>query len=145
MYRMYCENYTELPPVSLHMYRKIFNTEFNLSFHVPKKDRCDYCEECRTNISPSEEDVKKTVTMRSQKLKQKMSDTVIDTSRISRMLLFVLIWKTLYVCLELTLTVFFSDANCLSATLLLTALSTTVHVVLYGVKAHATDAVTIYS
>ena len=142
---MYCENYTELPPVSLHMYRKIFNTEFNLSFHVPKKDRCDYCEECRTNISPSEEDVKKTVTMRSQKLKQKMSDTVIDTSRISRMLLFVLIWKTLYVCLELTLTVFFSDANCLSATLLLTALSTTVHVVLYGVKAHATDAVTIYS
>ena len=59
MYRMYCENYTELPPVSLHMYREIFNTEFNLSFHVPKKDRCDYCEEYRTNISPSEEDAKK--------------------------------------------------------------------------------------
>jgi len=59
MYRMYCDNYTELPPVSLHMYREIFNTEFNLAFHVPKKDRCDYCEEYRTNIRPSEADAKK--------------------------------------------------------------------------------------
>ena len=37
MYRMYCDNYTELPPVSLHMYREIFTTEFNLAFLVPKK------------------------------------------------------------------------------------------------------------
>jgi len=72
--------------------------------------------------------VKNTVTMRSQKLKQKMSETVIDTSRISRMLLFVLIPKTLYVCRVLTL--FSSDANCP-----LTALLTTVRIVLYGVKA----------
>jgi len=30
-----------------------------LSFHVPKKDRCDYCEVYRTNTSPSKEDAKK--------------------------------------------------------------------------------------
>ena len=46
------------------------------------------------------------VTMRCQKLKQKTNVTVIDTSRISRMLLFVLIWKTLYVCPMLTLSFF---------------------------------------
>ncbi|KAJ8348798.1 hypothetical protein SKAU_G00273870 [Synaphobranchus kaupii] len=26
------------------MYRKIFNTEFNIGFHIPKKDTCRHCE-----------------------------------------------------------------------------------------------------
>ena len=30
------------------MYRSIFVNEFNLDFHVPKKDRCDACEEVKT-------------------------------------------------------------------------------------------------
>jgi len=25
------------------MYRRVFNEEFNLSFHVPKKDQCNLC------------------------------------------------------------------------------------------------------
>jgi len=35
------------------------NTEFNLEFHLPKKDRCDYCEEYRVNVKPSEDDAAK--------------------------------------------------------------------------------------
>ena len=30
-------------PVHLHSYRKIFNNEFNLAFHKPIKDMCDFC------------------------------------------------------------------------------------------------------
>ena len=29
------------------MYRDIFNYDFNLGFHVPKKDMCDLCERFR--------------------------------------------------------------------------------------------------
>ena len=28
-------------------YRHIFNTSFNIGFHVPKTDRCDRCEEIK--------------------------------------------------------------------------------------------------
>ena len=34
-------------PVILQIYRDIFNYEFNLDFHVPKKDLCDLCERFR--------------------------------------------------------------------------------------------------
>ena len=30
-------------PCKLHLYRQIFNQEFNIDFHVLKKDRCDTC------------------------------------------------------------------------------------------------------
>lgn len=30
-------------PVSQKTYRKIFNTEYNIGFHSPLKDQCDYC------------------------------------------------------------------------------------------------------
>ena len=30
-------------PVAIHIYRKIFNTEYNLGFHRPKKDQCTKC------------------------------------------------------------------------------------------------------
>lgn len=47
MYNLYVEKCAEndVVPVKSHMYRNIFNTEFNLGFHVPKKDRCDQCME----------------------------------------------------------------------------------------------------
>ena len=31
-------------PAKIHLYRQIFNNKFNITFHVPKKDRCDTCE-----------------------------------------------------------------------------------------------------
>ena len=30
-------------PASVSMYRHIFNTEFNIGFHKPLKDQCDFC------------------------------------------------------------------------------------------------------
>ncbi len=46
MYYMYeekCREQNEIP-VKLSMYRRVFNTEFNLGFHRPKKDLCAKCE-----------------------------------------------------------------------------------------------------
>ncbi|XP_072384010.1 uncharacterized protein [Diabrotica undecimpunctata] len=45
MYRLYCElcDSRAEEKVSLAMYRKIFNENFNLSFHHPKKDQCRVC------------------------------------------------------------------------------------------------------
>ena len=47
MYDLYLEMCTEknMEHVKQSFYRFIFNTEFNLAFHRPKKDRCDKCEE----------------------------------------------------------------------------------------------------
>lgn len=47
MYNLYIEKCQEVSvvPAKSHLYRNIFNTEFNLDFHVPKKDRCDICME----------------------------------------------------------------------------------------------------
>jgi len=49
MYEMYVEKCHEdgKSPVKLSMYRHIFNTDFNISFQKPKKDRCDMCEEIK--------------------------------------------------------------------------------------------------
>ena len=43
-------------PGKQHLYRQIFNTEFNIAFHVPKKDRCDACEAMKQNENPREEE-----------------------------------------------------------------------------------------
>lgn len=37
-------------PVKESFYRFIFNSEFNLSFHIPKKDSCDQCESHQTAL-----------------------------------------------------------------------------------------------
>lgn len=37
-------------PVKESFYRFIFNSEFNLSFHIPKKYRCDQCESYQTAL-----------------------------------------------------------------------------------------------
>ena len=45
-----CNPYNEkcinenVEPLKKSMYYHIFSTEFNLGFHIPKKDRCDLCE-----------------------------------------------------------------------------------------------------
>ena len=47
MYQIYLENYKDKVPenslVSLPIYRKTFNEEYNFSFHVPKKNQCNIC------------------------------------------------------------------------------------------------------
>lgn len=44
LYIKWCEEQNK-NPVKLSYYRYIFNTEFNYSFHIPKKDRCLKCED----------------------------------------------------------------------------------------------------
>lgn len=55
MYRLYCLKVKE--PLKFHVYSKIFNFEFNLSFHNPKKDICDKCVEFRLKSNPTEGEV----------------------------------------------------------------------------------------
>lgn len=45
MYELYKAKCTECncEPVKSQMYRKIFNEEYNISFHIPKKDKCNLC------------------------------------------------------------------------------------------------------
>ena len=49
MYNLYKESCQSrgLVPEKEHVYRRIFNHNFNIGFYVPKKDRCDTCEEER--------------------------------------------------------------------------------------------------
>lgn len=56
LYKKYVEKCTEndSTPAKLHMYRHIFNTEFNIEFHTPKKDRCDACEALKRNEHPTD-------------------------------------------------------------------------------------------
>lgn len=43
LYVQYCNN-ENVMPVKAAIYRKVFNTAYNLGFHFPKSDRCDMCE-----------------------------------------------------------------------------------------------------
>ena len=43
MHAMYLETAAQEHKVSEKVYRSIFNTKFNLSFHIPKKDQCNNC------------------------------------------------------------------------------------------------------
>jgi hypothetical protein len=42
LYIQYCEK-KGYEKVKIHIYRKVFNTEFNIAFHKPSKDQCDLC------------------------------------------------------------------------------------------------------
>ena len=58
LYREYltvCET-TNKVPGKIHLYRHIFNSEFNIAFHFPKTDRCDKCDEFRNIEEPTPED-----------------------------------------------------------------------------------------
>ena len=48
LYQLDC-NSKGITPEKYHTYKNIFNFEFNLGFHVPKNDRCDICEEYKSN------------------------------------------------------------------------------------------------
>ena len=52
MYELYVEFCSEqgITPVKRSYYRYIFCSEFNLDFHQPKKDRCDFCEAHRVKL-----------------------------------------------------------------------------------------------
>ena len=60
LYEKYVEkcNETGRTPGKIHLYRQIFNSEFNVAFHVPKKDRCDVCEAIKVNKEPTDEEKK---------------------------------------------------------------------------------------
>lgn len=45
-------------PVKLCTYRKIFNTEFNISFFKPKKDLCDKCQTFNVIKNPTEQEIR---------------------------------------------------------------------------------------
>lgn len=51
LYKVTVEN-----PVKFHLYKSIFNREFNISFFKPKKDLCDKCEGYKVNTNPSDEE-----------------------------------------------------------------------------------------
>ena len=57
LYRKYVEKCTEKGTEigKLHVYREIFNSEFNIAFHFPKSDKCDKCEEKEMNAAPTPE------------------------------------------------------------------------------------------
>lgn len=42
-------------PVGITVFRRVFNTEFNLAFHRPKKDQCPVCEKHK-NLTPEEKE-----------------------------------------------------------------------------------------
>ena len=84
MYDLYKSHCSEkgLPFVKSSYYRHVFNTEFNIGFHVPKTDRCEKCEEIKVKkneklpVSEEEEKAHKShlaekVAMRAEKAKDK--------------------------------------------------------------------------
>ncbi|XP_048125447.1 uncharacterized protein LOC125311430 [Alosa alosa] len=44
LYKQKCEQEWNIEPEKLSMYRSVFDKEFNMAFHTPKKDACKYCE-----------------------------------------------------------------------------------------------------
>jgi hypothetical protein len=52
MYKEHCAS-NDILPQKRHLYSSIFNYEFNLGFHVPRKDMCDLCEEYKAQSSNS--------------------------------------------------------------------------------------------
>lgn len=66
-YVVWCKN-KNLKPEKEHYYRFIFNTEFNLHFHVTRKDTCRICDGFKQKISLEADDEEK------KKLEQKHSD-----------------------------------------------------------------------
>ncbi|GFO29375.1 DNA-directed RNA polymerase 3, chloroplastic [Plakobranchus ocellatus] len=56
MYRFYEEVYKEHERAFLDKYRQIFDEEFNLAFHKPKKDQCEICTSQRNNSTDEEKE-----------------------------------------------------------------------------------------
>ncbi|CAK1602117.1 unnamed protein product [Parnassius mnemosyne] len=50
LHRNYVSSRGTMPSATFDTYYRIFNTEFNLSFFVPKKDQCDLCESYKNAV-----------------------------------------------------------------------------------------------
>ncbi|XP_036317389.1 uncharacterized protein LOC118732366 [Rhagoletis pomonella] len=50
LYRDVCTS-SNKQPVKESFYRSVFCQHYNLSFHIPRKDRCDFCEEVKMKIN----------------------------------------------------------------------------------------------
>ena len=61
MYCMYVDKCRaeNITPTKDHMYRKVFNENFNLSFHPPTKDTCDKCDSIKASLKTANEEEKK--------------------------------------------------------------------------------------
>jgi hypothetical protein len=55
MYEQYCKENNMLKWANLTAYRRIFNYDFNIGFHIPKKDQCSVCETYKNTIQKTHE------------------------------------------------------------------------------------------
>jgi len=55
MYEQYCKENGMLKWANLTAYRRIFNYDFNIGFHIPKKDQCSVCETYKNTIQKTQE------------------------------------------------------------------------------------------
>lgn len=62
MYNLYNKEHND--SVSMHIFRNIFNKDFNLSFHPPISDSCKRCDMYNIKIKVAPENEKKTVKFR---------------------------------------------------------------------------------
>ena len=60
MYRLYKEHCQEndIVPENEHIYRKVFNEDFNLSLHHPLQDTCEKCDIFKASLATAREDEK---------------------------------------------------------------------------------------
>lgn len=79
MYQLYLEDTNQ--PVTLAVYRNVFNNEFNISFFKPKKDLCDKCFLFNQKTAPSHEEILVYETHQQEKTACK-ADRDIDRSNI---------------------------------------------------------------
>ena len=83
MYQAYVESYKErgIKFKKENIYRQVFDNEFNLSFYIPKKDRCDTCEEYKAIVQNGFDDSK---TEANNKLKLKTMKIQNDRKKLQR-------------------------------------------------------------
>jgi len=73
-----------MQPVKESYYRHVFDTEFNLSFHQPRKDTCQKCDKFKKllDVSPSREiEVQREIHLRkAEKIRAKLNSSKETTS-----------------------------------------------------------------
>lgn len=67
LYKDYCDN-QGIRPVQEHIYRRTFNTEYNLHFHAPHKDTCMQCDQFKMKLNTTPSDQEKTVLQQDHEL-----------------------------------------------------------------------------
>lgn len=78
MYRLYTERckQTDTEPVKECIYRKIFNTEYNLDFHLPTNDQSRMCTEYRVNTKEGTDEYTSHLRRKEQERTSKATDKV---------------------------------------------------------------------